>query len=216
MPGRTRERVIDNRGLLTELEHNAGAARQEATAATPAVSVASAGSTAASVASYERLAPPEGPRSLRERMEARAGTAELLLFRVGHELFAAALAVIEEAVELPDVHHLPETSKAMLGVFISRGRMLPIYSPAGALGVPLSAATAALVVRAGNRCIGVAVDDVEDVFEVDLSTVRASPGIDDADGVLLGVTRRGSDLVAVIDTDALITACLSDRLLENA
>lgn len=153
----------------------------------------------------------------RERVRARANHAELLLFRVGDELFATALSVVEEAVELAGIRPIPEMSHAMLGVFDLRGRMIPIYSPAAALGVPLAdAPLAALVVRSGERRMALAVDDVEDVLDADLADVRPAPGIEDADGVLLGIVRQGRALVALLDGEALVIACLSERVPETA
>lgn len=153
----------------------------------------------------------------RERARARSGSVELLLFRVGHELFAAPLASVDEVVELPAIRHLPEMADDMLGMFALRGRMMPIYSPSRSRGVSLGAApTAALVVRAGAQRVALAVDDVDDVLDLDLGTLRDAPGVDDADGILLGVARRGRDLVAVLDGDALVVACLTDRPLETS
>jgi purine-binding chemotaxis protein CheW len=156
-------------------------------------------------------------RSLRERVHGRVGVADLLMFRIGQELFATDLGAVEEAVELPEIHHLPEMPAAMLGAFNLRGRLTPIYSPAHVIGVPLrGAAAAALLVRANGRRMGLAVDDVEDVLQVDLAALREAPGIDDADGILLGVAHHGPDLVAVIDAEALVAACLSGQALETA
>jgi purine-binding chemotaxis protein CheW len=156
-------------------------------------------------------------RPLRERVKDRAGVADLLMFRIGNELFATDLGTVEEAVELPEIHHLPEMPAAMLGAFNLRGRLTPIYSPAHVIGVPLlGAAAAALLVRSNGRRMGLAVDDVEDVLQVDLATIRDAPGIDDVDGILLGVAHHGQDLVAIIDADALVAACLTGHELETA
>ena len=156
-------------------------------------------------------------RSLRERVASRVGMADLLMFRIGHELFATDLGAVEEAVELPEIHHLPEMPAAMLGAFNLRGRLTPIYSPAHVIGVPLlGVAAAALLVRSNGRRMGLAVDDVEDVLQIDLANVREAPGTDDADGILLGVAHHGQQLVAVIDAEALVAACLTGHVLETA
>jgi purine-binding chemotaxis protein CheW len=156
-------------------------------------------------------------RSFRERVADRTGVADLLMFRIGHELFATDLGAVEEAVELPEIHHLPEMPAAMLGAFNLRGRLTPIYSPAHVIGVPLlGVAAAALLVRSHGRRMGLAVDDVEDVLQIDLALIRAAPGIDDADGILLGVAHHGQHLVAVIDAEALVAACITGNALETA
>jgi purine-binding chemotaxis protein CheW len=156
--------------------------------------------------------------SFAERVRLREGTADLLVFRVGGELFATALTAVEEALELPQLSAIPEMPLSMLGVLTLRGRMLPTYSPARPLGIALERDdAAALVIRAGERRIALAVDDVDDVFTLDLATLRAAPTAGaERDALLVGVARRGADLVAVLDAELLVNACLSDQAQEIA
>ena len=153
-----------------------------------------------------------------ERVRLREGSADLLVFRVGGELFAAPLASVEEALELPQLRAIPEMPRSMLGVVTLRGRMLPAYSPARPLGIALAREdAAALVLRAGERRIALAVDDVDDVFAIDLATLQPAPAAGGGrDGLLVGVARRGAELVAVVDAEALVAACLSDQAQETA
>jgi chemotaxis signal transduction protein len=82
--------------------------------------------------------------------------------------------------------------------------------------VPGEAATA-LVVRDGGGRIAIAADDVEDVLALDDDELRPVPGGDARDaGVLRGVVRRGSTLIAVVDLDALIAACRATSRPEAA
>lgn len=148
---------------------------------------------------------------LREAARARHGRIEMLMFRAGRELFAVPLAAIEEAIETPDIQALPEMPKAMLGVFRLRERLVPTYTPADALGVRTEHVAAALIVRVGARRLALAIDDVEDVMELDLSTLRDPPVLGDVDALLIGVARHGRELVGVLDADALIAACLGSR-----
>ena len=154
-------------------------------------------------------------RSLREAIAARGGHSETLVFRVGTERFAIDLAAVEEAIELPSVHHLPEMPDHLLGVFELRGRLVPVYSPQRVLRVALAhEAAAVLVLRAGERRLGLAVDDVDDVLTIDGASVRRAPIPDNEDNVLLGVIRRESDLLALVDAESLALACLADQLTE--
>ena len=153
---------------------------------------------------------------LKERVRARSGTADLLLFRVGRERFALDLPLVEEAVELTNVHVVPESHAALLGVFRLRGQLTPIYSPARALGVELPRAVSALVMRCGEQRLAIAVEDVEDVLRLELGTVRDIPGVGDGDGILLGVARVERSLIALLDADALVAACRVDQELEIA
>jgi chemotaxis signal transduction protein len=157
-----------------------------------------------------------GASSWRERVRARFGVEELLTFHVGRERFATSLASIEEAVERPDVYRVPEMPETMLGVFSLRGRLIPVCSPMRSLGVDLAGTEpTVLLMRAGTRRVGIAVDDVDDVITLDLSAVRPAPGTEDPDGVLLGVVRQGNELIAIVDPDAIVATCLTGQVVET-
>jgi purine-binding chemotaxis protein CheW len=160
---------------------------------------------------------PDPRRSLRDAIGSGEGLAYTLVFHVGQERFATDLAAVEEAIELPAVHHLPEMPEHLLGVFELRGRLVPIYSPARVLRVSLaSEAAAVLVLRWNDRRLGLAVDDVDDVLAIDAALVRRAPIPDNDDNVLLGVIRRDNELLAIVDAEALAQACLADQLTEAA
>src|SRR5256885_15891551 len=51
--------------------------------------------------------------SFRERVQRRLGLAQLLVFRVAGELFAVELVTAEEALDMPQLHRLPEMPPTM-------------------------------------------------------------------------------------------------------
>lgn len=155
---------------------------------------------------------------LRDLVKQGSGTAETLVWRVGTELFACAIAAVEEAVEIEGtMRTMPEMPPAMRGVVDVRGEMLPVYTPALALGLPVDASPlAALVIRCGERRIALAVDDVDDVMTLDVATLRPAPGSGlAADALLLGVARRGGELIGIVDADALVACCLDARRADD-
>jgi chemotaxis signal transduction protein len=156
----------------------------------------------------EEYAHHHGPRRpLRERARGRLGTAELLMFRIARERFAVELACVEEAIDLPEVHHVPEMPPAMLGVISVRGALTPVFTPEDALGVPVEGRTAALVFRSASGRFALAIDDVDDVLSLDLATLREAPGADGSDSVVLGVALHAGAIVALVDADMLIESC---------
>jgi len=141
-----------------------------------------------------------------------AGPIEMLLFRVGAELFALPLVSSEEAIEGLASDPLPGMPPGMLGVARHRGGRLPVYAAAAALGVACGAAEpVTLVVRSDGARLGLVVDDVEDVIMTDLSALRPVPGPKSTDPVLRGVLPWEGTLVAVCDPEALVRACLGVR-----
>ena len=155
-------------------------------------------------------------RSMRERARSRSGIVELLMFRAGDERFAVELRAVEEVIDLPVIHHVPEMPQAMLGVVTVRDTLTPVYSPHEALGLPLALRQAALIFRRGRLRVGILIDDVDDAISIDLAQLRDAPGDDQIDSVTLGVVRHGDSLVSLIDADALIAACQTAAFLEMA
>lgn len=153
--------------------------------------------------------------AFRDRVRARAGRAELLLFRVGHERFGLELGAVEEAVDLAglSVHGVPGNGPAMLGVLSMRGALVPLYSAAVPLRVSGSRHDTALVFRRGEARVALAVDDAEDVLVIDLAAVRPAPHAE-RDAVLLGVLQQGPELIGLVDGAALLAACGADPSLE--
>jgi purine-binding chemotaxis protein CheW len=194
--------------------------------ASPAGDAAAAGETKQPFV-YQRMAPPDeyeldddafemrGPRRpLRERVRSRSGTVELLMFRIGTERFAVELVCVEEAIDLPDVHHVPEMPPAMLGVITVRDTLTPVFTPNDALGVPVEGRGAALIFRSDRGRFALAIDDVDDVMTLDLAALRDAPGSEVADSVVLGVARIGDSILALVDADALVLVCQAIPALE--
>jgi purine-binding chemotaxis protein CheW len=156
-------------------------------------------------ASYSHHHGPRRP--LRERARGRSGMVELLMFRIGTERFAVELSCVEEAIDLPEVHHVPEMPSAMIGVITVRGALTPVFTPDDALGVRVERRSAALIFRAARGRFALAIDDVDDVMSLDLTTLRDAPGVDGSDPVVLGVARNEGSIVALVDAEALVEAC---------
>lgn len=144
----------------------------------------------------------------RERVARRSGIAQLLIFRVANELFGVELSTAEEALDMPTLHRLPEMPSGMLGVFTLRNALVSVFEPDALLGIGCRHAATAVVFCGGERRIAIATDDVDDVITIDLRTVRTAPGVATRtdEGPLLGIVHRDSDLVALLDAEALVGA----------
>jgi purine-binding chemotaxis protein CheW len=164
---------------------------------------------------FEAEVAEEPVAPFRDRVASREGHAELLVFRVGVELFATELRAVEEAVEGVDAQPIPDAPPSMLGIFALRDRTLPMYSLAHVLGLaPVGVGEMTLVMRPSGTRIAVAVDAVDDVFDAPLDTVRSVPTTD-LDGMVLGVVWRGSELVTLLDANVVVDACLAAAPLDS-
>lgn len=139
----------------------------------------------------------------------------MLLFRVADEHFALDLASVEEAVVIAELVAVPTRERHLLGVVDWRARLLPVYSPSRVLGLESAPEAVTIVVRDGDRVIGLAVDEVEDVLEIAPQQVRVAPVSGAAEPVLRGLVRHGEVLVAVLDAGALVEGCADLSEEEN-
>lgn len=134
---------------------------------------------------------------------------DLLVFRAGAERFATLIGTVDEAVDVDPgtVQPVPADNPALRGVFPLRGNLVPLYGPERVLGIAPPSGTTVLVVRAGAGRAALAVDDVEDVLTVADEELRAVASTADAEVVVRGVLHREGNIIAIVDLNALVTAC---------
>lgn len=166
----------------------------------------------------------DGGDHVREDL-ARDGTARLLVFRVGDERYAVALRAVDEVIETPAIERLPDAATHVAGVSTVRGELVMVYDPHALLSVAASqhysaerlaidGEGAALLFRRSSRRVGVLVDDVFDALLIETAELKAVPGIA-ADDMIVGLVRRGAELIAVLDSDALLDAALAGEPMEE-
>jgi len=162
----------------------------------------------AAAADASRPAPVVAPK--------KTDLADVLVFRIGTERFAVELLEVEEVIDLPVIHFVPEMPPAMVGVVAVRGSLTPVFTPHAALGLTVQPTEAVLIFRRTGSRVGVLINDVEDTVSVDLRELRRAPDSDGDDTVVLGVIRHDGNIFAIVDADALIAACQTAALLETA
>lgn len=153
-------------------------------------------------------APGAAPGSSEEKGEAPLETQErpfdLLIARIGTELFGFPVSGVEEIIEIDELRTLPEGDTSLAGLCAVRGRLLPIHRATAVLGeLSEPRVELALVLRVGNRRVGIAVDDAEEVIGVAARERRRPParGIDER--LVRGVVLHEGKLLTLVDTEAL-------------
>jgi purine-binding chemotaxis protein CheW len=130
----------------------------------------------------------------------------LLLMRLGLEYFAVLLTAAMEAVELPPLTRIPEAPAYLLGMLTDRGAGVPVFDGGRILDVDTLGTDEGVlvIVRDGERRIGLVVDEVEDVIMADVTTMQQPMDSMRCGGVVRGVVQSGSRLIAVLDARALV------------
>lgn len=134
------------------------------------------------------------------------GAAKLLVFRLGAELFGIPLGAADEVVETPAIKPLPDAPAGQLGLASLRGELVMVYDARQLLDLDgsSSAGESLVVFRRGGRRVALAVDDVQDTITIDEREIYAAPGVDASDRTVMGLVRRGSELIVLLDADAVL------------
>jgi len=141
----------------------------------------------------------------------RDDAARVLVFRMGHERFGIPLSDVHEVLDAQPIQRVPDAGGTVLGVTSIRGALTTVYDVRPLLSSGGAADGALLVFDRGGRRIAVAIDDVFDATLVESGEMLPVPRRAASDGLLAGMLRRGSELVAVLDTTAFLTAATADR-----
>ena len=122
-----------------------------------------------------------GPATRRNRQKLAAGPTEsFLLFRVGEETYGATLQGIREVLEPTEWTALPPDRFQVCAALTHRGRRLPVIRMRVLFDVmPDQAAGTArvLVVGGGERIVGLLVDEVLGVADVDPGRIGPLPAM---------------------------------------
>ncbi|MFI5230292.1 MAG: chemotaxis protein CheW [Gemmatimonadales bacterium] len=139
----------------------------------------------------------------------RDGEARVVAFHVGEERFAVELASVDEVIDVPSLRAMPDTPRAVLGLATIRGEPATMYDARVLLEVDGQPGTTALLFRRAHRRIGLVVGDVDEAFVIREAALRGAPGADSSNGLLIGVVRRGLELVALLDARVLVDVAVS-------
>lgn len=163
--------------------------------------------------------PPEGPeRVLRfadevhseeQEDEVRQELETWVTCRLDEEIFALAVDQVQEILRVGELTRVPHAPFPVRGVTNMRGQVLPVVDLRRRLGlqeIELGEDHRIMVVDSRNRLIGLLVDGVEEVTEIDRLKIEDPPEdvMTDQSYYLVGVIHRGEDLIILLDADRVL------------
>jgi len=105
---------------------------------------------------------------------------ELTAFRVGVQEYCVDIMSVREIRGWTPATPLPQTPAYLRGVINLRGAVLPIMDLAARLGLPAiepSARSVIIVVKVGERMIGLLVDAVSDILSITDDLIQPTPDV---------------------------------------
>lgn len=138
-----------------------------------------------------------------------------LSFRLGEEAFAVSVLKVLSILELKPITKVPHAPEYMRGVINLRGNVLPIIDMRVKLGMEKVEATTntciiVLNVEINNEevMLGILVDSVKDILEIDENSIEPSPTIGTYYKVefLKGLWRDSSDsFIMILNVDMIFS-----------
>lgn len=142
-------------------------------------------------------------------MENEIKELQLASFRLDDKLFALDIIRIREIVLPHKISALPKASRLLDGMINLRGAVIPVMNLRTRFDMPplKSSAGKLMIVSLSGRPVALAVDDVDEVLNVQVKSIVPPP--DMADGVgseyLVGVCLCNENLYMIMNIDALFT-----------
>lgn len=129
-----------------------------------------------------------------------------LLVRVGERTCALDLPHVLEIMRRLPVDEVAHAPGFVLGLSLIRGEPTPVVSLASLFAGPGGSPTRFVLVRAGERRVALAVDEVIGAFELDAATLQALPPLaqNAATGSLEAVGALDEHLLFVLNSASIV------------
>lgn len=133
-----------------------------------------------------------------------------ILCRAGEATYAVPSADVLHLELAPAIAPLPGAASFVEGVALVRGQAVPVVSLRLRMGLPArphDLRSRLVVVRRGERTVGLLVDSAREFVRIPADAVQPPPAApaEPAAPFLAGVFLRDNQLVLVLNTDALLT-----------
>ena len=130
-----------------------------------------------------------------------AGEMQVLLFTLNGVYYGVDVHQVREIREVQKITPVPYAPYYIEGVTNLRGEVIPVLNLRKRFGIESSGESRTMVIVQDKDAIGVLVDSVLEVMDIEKSSIEATPEIlttADSDCVL-GVAKRKEDLIILLD-----------------
>ncbi len=134
---------------------------------------------------------------------------ELIAFRIGDQEFCVDIMSVREIRGWTPATPLPRSPHYMKGVINLRGAVLPIVDLAARFGLPTTEPTARhviMVAHVGGRMVGLLVDAVSDIVQMDSATLQATPDMasDEVKAFVKGLFALDGRMISLVELGWII------------
>ncbi len=130
-----------------------------------------------------------------------------LAVRIGGNLHAMPIDVIEEVLPALPIEAVPQCPAFVRGVVFVRGHLIPVFDAAERLGLRnhvRSPEPHIVCLRVGSRLVGLEVDEAMDLIDIPLYTALSVEEVNVQSGFLSGLIELDGQVIRILDAERMI------------
>jgi len=148
-------------------------------------------------------------REITAAADALGANAQHLTFTLGGEEYGVDILRVQEIKGFSSVTSIPNAPPWVKGVMNLRGTVVPVFDMRSKFGMEVRAYdrfTVIVVVNVGTRVVGLIVDAVSDVLDIERDAIEPVPDLGAAidTSVIHGIARQGDRLITLLDIDRVV------------
>ena len=149
--------------------------------------------------------------NLQQTEDSKSQSTQLVSFSVGNESYGVNISKVQEIIRMPEITQLPQTEDYIKGNINLRGNIIPIIDMRTRFHMDTreySEITRVIVLSIKDKLIGLIVDSVSKVLELDTAEVEEAPDIINglSKEYIQGVGKVDENMIIILDTDKVLTA----------
>ena len=145
------------------------------------------------------------------------GHMQYVTFTLENEVYGINVMQVQEVLREIEVAPVPGAPHYVLGIINLRGNVVSVIDGRSRFGLSVvesTPLTRIIVTEAQQQIIGILVDSVAEVVDVEASEIETAPsvGSDEASRYIDGVVNRDEKLLIIVDLNKLLTEAELDQL----
>ena len=130
-------------------------------------------------------------------------------FRLGDETYGVNVMQVQEVLRVTDIAPVPGAPGYVLGIINLRGNVVTVIDTRNRFGMSpkeINDASRIIIIEANEQTIGMLVDSVAEVVDIQMSQVESTPhvGNDESAKYIQGVTSRNNQLLILVDLNKFL------------
>jgi purine-binding chemotaxis protein CheW len=131
-------------------------------------------------------------------------------FRLDSETYGINVMQVQEVLRVTEIAPVPGAPDYVMGIINLRGNVVTVLDTRRRFGLPSKEqddSTRIVVVEADQTVVGILVDSVAEVVELNRSAVESSPNVgnDESSKYIEGVATHESELLILVDINRLLS-----------